>query len=210
MVKVTVDLTGKRFGKWIVICRAPDKLGTEDIAMWKCICDCGTVRDVRGYTLRHGMSRSCGCVKKEGTHFTHGKSYHPLYGVWQRMKGCTESETHQDYKYYGAKGIRVYTGWLEDFENFYKWAIDNGYREGLEIDRINNDGNYEPSNCRWATRTEQMNNTSRTHRIVYDGESHTLSEWSDLVGIPHAILYSRLFYYKWSPEKTLTTPVGEG
>jgi hypothetical protein len=163
MGDVLIDLTGKRFGRWNVLNRAQNR---GRALMWNCKCDCGTIKEVHGTSLKSGASKSCGCLLKEGKPRTHGLTKHPLYKVWQRMKGCTESPTHQDYKYYGALGVTVCEIWRKDFYEFYKWSINNGYKRGLTIDRINCEGDYEPNNCRWITIQEQQRN-KRPRKVRY-------------------------------------------
>lgn len=154
------DLSGKTFNNWKVIERAPNR---KRAVMWLCECSlCGTIKEVAGTSLKSGASKNCTCVRKIGLHRTHGLSNHPLYKVWQRMKGCTTRPNHQDYKHYGARGIRVYPEWLKNFETFYEWAINNGYQPGLTIERVNVNGNYEPSNCTWIPRSEQPKNQRHT------------------------------------------------
>ena len=96
------------------------------------------------------------------------------------------------YKYYGGRGITICNEWLLDFMNFYNWAIDNNYKEGLSIDRIDSDGNYEPSNCRWVTAKEQANNTRRNHYITYNQEIHTIKEWAEILSIDYNKLRYRI------------------
>ena len=154
------DLTGKTFGQWKVIERAPNR---KRAIMWVCKCGlCGSTKIVAGTSLKSGTSKNCTCIRKTGLHKTHGLSKHPLYRVWWRMKGCTTNPTHQDYKHYGARGIIVCPEWLNDFMTFYEWAINNGYRGGLTIERVNVNGNYEPSNCTWIPRADQPKNQRRT------------------------------------------------
>ena len=157
------DLTGKTFGDWIVLERAANR---GRAVRWLCKCKrCGTVKDVAGTSLKSGTSTNCGCVRLTGLHRTHGLSKHPLYKVWQRMKGCTTSPTHQDFKHYGAGGIRVCDEWFNDFKTFYDWAMNNGYEPGLTIERVNVDGNYEASNCTWIPQSEQPKNQRRRDRL---------------------------------------------
>lgn len=157
------DLTGQRFGKWLIIGRAPNR-GRS--VMWFGKCDCGSIKTVAGTSLKTGTSTSCGCNLLNRKPRSHGLSKHPLYKVWQRMKGCTTSKTHQDYKHYGARGIAVCSEWLSNFSNFYEWAISSGYERGLTIERVDVNGNYEPDNCTWIPRSEQPKNTRRTNRGV--------------------------------------------
>lgn len=154
------DLTGKTFGNWYVIERAPNR---KKAVMWLCKCGlCGSVKEVAGTSLKSGVSKNCTCIRSTGLHKTHGLSKHPLYRVWHRMRGCTTNPKHQDFKHYGARGIRVCTEWFNDFKTFYDWALSNGYKPGLTIERVNVNGNYEPDNCTWIPRSEQPKNQRNT------------------------------------------------
>lgn len=133
-----------------------------------------------------------------------------LYYSWKHMKERCYNPTCRDYRHWGGRGITVCDAWKNDFLAFKEWALANGYKEGLTIDRIDNDGNYEPSNCRWATRAEQSNNRSCLHYLTYQGETKTISEWSRITGIKITTLYMRLNTYGWSVEKALTTEVKGG
>lgn len=128
-----------------------------------------------------------------------------LYGIWLSMKDRCENPKATPYKYYGAKGVKVCDEWSE-YENFKSWSLENGYKQGLSIDRIDVNGNYCPDNCRWVTRKEQMNNTTRNRIICFNGKTQTLMQWSEETGIKYATLYNRLGWMGWSVEKALTTP----
>lgn len=137
----------------------------------------------------------------------HGLSNHLLYGVWCSMiRRCTKIKD-KDYVCYGGRGISVYTKWRSDFMAFYNWSMENGYIHGLEIDRKDNNGDYEPGNCRFVTRTVNNRNT-RTNRIIeYKGEKKCLNAWAEYIGISRCTLRDRLDYSKWSVEKAFTTPL---
>lgn len=130
-----------------------------------------------------------------------------LYMIWNTMKQRCYVKSSTSYKRYGAKGITVCDEWRNSFYAFRDWALANGYSDELTIDRIDSRGNYEPTNCRRATYKEQANNTSKNIKFTYNGETHTIPEWSDIVGINAMALRYRIVYAKWPLEKALTTPI---
>lgn len=153
----TIDLTGQRFGRLVVVSFSHKTLG----AYWNCCCDCGEHRVVSSNNLRRGNSKSCGCVRREklvARTTRHGMSQTRLHRIWAAMLQRCHYEKNNNYERYGGRGIAVCSAWRSSFEAFRDWALANGYRDDLTIDRMNNDGNYEPGNCRWATRLEQERN----------------------------------------------------
>ena len=124
--------------------------------------------------------------------YKHGERYSRLYTIWCRMKArCYNSNNHA-YNLYGGRGIVICDEWQSNYCVFKEWAINNGYKDDLTLDRIDVNGNYEPNNCRWATRKEQANNTRTNHYITYNNETHTLAEWSDITGIQRDVIKSRI------------------
>ena len=160
--------------------------------------------------MRNGDTKSCGCMKKEraiemaSKHITHGKTKTRLYRIWFNMKCRCYKKTAPDYPRYGGRGITVCTEWRNDFQDFYDWAMANGYNEELSIDRIDCNGNYCPENCRWADSKIQNNNTRRNHYITYNGETLTIAEWAKKCGIDRNTLHSRLTRYGWTVERALS------
>ena len=162
-----IDLYGKKFGKLTVLDRAENS--NNGHARWLCICECGNKTIVTSDSLRSGKTVSCGChgkqmLREKGRRTTHGLRNHKLYGVWRSMKERCTLETHKYYKDYGGRGIKVCKLWMNDFQSFYVWAMSNGYKEGLTIDRIDNNKGYEPSNCRWVTMAIQNKNKRNTKK----------------------------------------------
>lgn len=205
MGKLT-DLRGRKFGRLTVLERCPsDDHGTR----WLCRCDCGNMTTVRAHALKSGHTVSCGCYRLEqcfSAVTTHSESSTKLHKVWRGMKWRCYDTHSAVYQYYGGRGIIVCDEWKQNYEKFRDWALENGYREGLSIDRINVDGPYSPENCRWADTYTQLNNTRRNHYLEFQGEVHSVSEWSRIVGISVGCLFSRL-RRGWSVERILTEPV---
>lgn len=191
-------VSGQRIGRWIVL-REVGYLGKD--RAWECICDCDNVRLVRTANLVRG-SRSCGCLGAEKRHnrLIHGMSKSKEYRIWQAIKARCENPKNKKYHCYGGRGITVCTRW-QDFANFF---LDMGLRPvGHEIDRINNSSGYEPGNCRWATRKQNMRNTSRIVSVTYENQTHSLVEWSEIKQIPYRRLRDRIQKLGWEPGRAL-------
>ena len=124
-----------------------------------------------------------------------------LYRIWSKMKARCYNKKHNAFDRYGGSGIIVCKDWKNDFQSFKKWAIENGYSDELTIDRIDNNGNYEPNNCRWTTKKEQANNTCRNRLITYKGKTQTLAQWADSIGINKHTLHVRIDVRGWTIER---------
>lgn len=199
-----IDLTGKKFGYWTVIKR--DFKNRKNGVYWICKCDCGTIKSVCGEMLRNGASSSCGCKTKYligKANRKHGMAHTPLFAVWNSMKQRCSNPHNEKYSQYGGRGITVCKQWKHDFMNFYDWAMANGYKHGLSIDRIDVNKNYCPKNCRWATWKIQANNKTDNHKILCRGKLLTLSELSQASGIDYANLKYRI-YNGWNIEKAVS------
>lgn len=182
------DLSGMKFGYWKVVERAANN--SQGSAMWACECECGNRRILRAQVLRNGRSLSCGCHKNDYNK-RHGGKGSRLYEIWRQMRYRCDNQNNHAYNDYGGRGIKVCSEWY-DFAKFRDWAYSAGYSDDLSIDRIDVNGNYEPSNCRWATSKIQMNNRRNTAHYEYNGELKTLSEWSRELGIPRTTLINRM------------------
>lgn len=194
-----IDLTGKKFGRLVVIKRVENHISPDGsvFAQWLCECDCGNSVVVFSRNLRNGNTKSCGCyftekLKKRLT--KHGFRYSKLYYIWIAIKARCYNKKNIGYKNYGGRGIKVCDEWL-DIENgstnFINWALKNGYKEGLTIDRIDVNGDYSPENCRWTSRKEQSNNKRNNHYITINGEIKTLSQWFEIYKISKTQFYYR-------------------
>lgn len=202
--------TGDKYGR-LTILQSKGRTKQYD-SLWQCMCDCGNVIITRGGALKAGHTKSCGCYQKERTasaHKTHGLSSvingeaDNLYKVWVSMKGRCLNPKDMGYKNYGGRGIIICSEWLS-FTPFYAWAIKSGYEKSLTLDRINNNGNYEPSNCRWATRLEQSRNRRSVKVITYNGLTRPSFEWARELGIPSKLFTERL-RRGWTIEKAFNT-----
>lgn len=214
-MKNKIEVTeGKKYGKLTII-KEMSPIGNKRRIL--CKCDCGNIKEYSMDRVIHGRTQSCGCLRNE-MFLTHrnnnGTSVYPkeatdskLYKIWNSMKCRCYTVSSGAYFKYGAKGIRMCDEWKNDFMAFYNWALVNGYSDELTIDRIDYRGNYEPSNCRWADIRTQANNKSNVRKYEYNGELHTMTEWSEIMNINYGALWERLNVLGWSIEKALTTPV---
>lgn len=187
------DLTGNRYGRLEVLRISDKRVGRK--TFWVCKCDCGNEKTVRSDSL--GKINSCGCLKKErdivNLRITnnHELTYHDAYSRWNAMVYRCENPKSSAYKSYGGRGIKVCEEW-KDAKTFMKWADENGFRKDLTLERIDVDGDYEPSNCKWIPMEEQHYNKTTSVFVEYEGERLTVMQWAHKLGIPH----SRVSSYK--------------
>ena len=196
------DLTGQKFGRLTVVGLADTNTRKT---FWVCQCDCGNFKTVRSDSLQNGRIKSCGCLKleqdKKNLNSTSAKKKFlqtgakvggtRLYGIWVGMKGRCYNEHDARYERYGRRGISVCEEWKESFEAFHNWAILNGYNDNLTIDRIDNNGNYSPENCRWATQKEQSRNRSTNINITIGNSTRTLTEWCEIFELDSKLVFAR-------------------
>lgn len=197
------DLVGRKFSKLTVI----ELIGISNHhALWKCVCECGNVREVASDKLTLGNTRSCGCTNNRKVH---GLSKSPTYSSWQSMIARCTNPSNPSFEYYQRRGIKVCDRW-RTFANF---LADMGERPSASftIDRFpNNDGNYEPGNCRWATKTQQANNRSTNKTFFYQGRVVTFAELVRLTGLGKEFLRHRLMRANWSVEDAILIPPSKG
>ena len=208
-----IDMSGLAFGQWTVL----DYVGGSK---WKCLCSCGKMAIVVGATLRNGTSTKCrSCARAESNRITkignknnvsHGKSNTRIYRIWGGIISRCENSHDTGYKDYGGRGIHMCAEWRTDFLSFERWALANGYTDQLSIDRINVDGAYEPTNCRWVTIQEQSNNKTTSRFLIFRGEKKTIAQWAEITQIPRNTIKNRIDRYGWTIERALTVPVKGG
>lgn len=211
-----IDLTGQRFGK-LVVTEIGEKhpIGKNGTMKqyWICQCDCGKTKEICGDNLRSGVSKSCGCETRKATierstkhgFAKRGKNRSRIYSIWASMiRRCTNPK-EMSYKDYGGRGIAVCDEWT-DFQTFKDWAFANGYDDKLTIDRINVNGNYEPSNCRWVDMNVQANNTRANVMITLGRITHSMSDWCKILNLNYYVVRARR-NLGWSDYDALFTPL---
>jgi len=189
-------MVGKVYGQLTAIDVVPTPPNKHKVL--RCRCTCGKVLDVRRDALRNGRTQSCGCTSRvhDGQSVNGAGKQTRLYKCWKGMQYRCGKIAGTRHKSYVDKGITVCAEW-KSFVAFKKWAEENGYTEHLQLDRINNDGNYEPANCRWVTAETQANNRSTTLLLTIDNQTRSITEWAKILGVSYKFLWRR--YHK---EKT--------
>jgi len=206
-----IDLTGCRFGMLTVI-KENGRCSSGGV-LWKCECDCGETTTARSRNLINGKTKSCGCILKGSYNRTghgnesHGLSKHKLFKKWSGMKTRCYNKKDKFYNIYGGRGINVCDEWIDNFKSFYDWSMENGYVDGLSIDRIDNNGDYTPSNCRWTTMKTQSRNRRNSLKVLYKGEEKPLMEACVSAGLDYRVVYSRIYIYNWCVDRALSTPL---
>lgn len=201
-----INEVGNTYGRLTVISK--DVTGSSGQIKWKCGCACGNTVIVRGDSLRSGATLSCKCLNNEiaSNLFTkHGMYKTPTYRSFYNMLHRCYKASHKNFDNYGGRGIKVCDRWKDSFDNFFS---DMGEKPiGMTLDRINNDKNYDPDNCRWATQKVQSRNTSRNINLVFNGETKCITDWAKLLGISKYALIARINKLKSSATKALSTPI---
>ena len=205
---IKLDLTGQRFGRLTVLeCCGRSKDGQK---VYLCRCDCGTEKAVKSGNLRSGNTESCGCLSAEKTIersrkrlLVHGGCGTRLYGIWADMRQRCTCKRAINWHLYGGRGIKVCEEWNNDFTAFRDWALENGYSDKLQLDRIDNDGNYEPGNCKWSSRVEQGNNRRTCVYVTINRETKTVVEWCRINGVAVNTAFSRI-KRGWKAEDAVT------
>lgn len=190
------DLTGQTFNRLTVLYRDINREaqrkaeGKAQVTYWMAECECGTVRSFPRNTLLGGRAQSCGCLALERV-TKHGDKGTRLYSIWIDMKRRTVNPNRDDFHLYGLRGISVCPEWENDYLAFKRWSLANGYSDELTIDRIDNDGDYCPENCKWSTLKQQANNTRQNVHVEIDGRTQTIAQWADESGLHYSTVYSR-------------------
>lgn len=200
-----VDITGNKYGRLTVIERVDNALDGQ--SRWLCECTCGNTTIVSKGNLKSGNVKSCGCLAKEiKPAKTHGESRTRLYKIWFDMKRRC-SEKYKDYfPEYHRKGIKVCKEW-QTYEPFRDWALSHGYQDNLTIDRRDNDGNYEPNNCKWVDVKAQSNNRSSCIYITYNNKTQTMMQWCEELNLDYYLIHNRIHKLNWTFEKAISTPL---
>lgn len=203
-----LDLVGKKFNMLTVV----ERVGKtpEHRYLFRCICDCGEEKVAEGREIKRGKIMSCGrhnAEKVSEANTTHGMTGERIYNIYLNMKGRCSNSNNQAYVRYGGRGISVCDEWTDKengFTNFLTWSLSNGYKEDLSIDRIDNNGNYEPANCRWTTNKVQQNNRGCSLLFTYNDETKPLTVWCEELNLKYDSVWKRINKYNYDFEKAIT------
>ena len=195
-----IDFTNKRFGN--IVCVKPLRVNNHTEVVWLFKCDCSKLCEKSSCAFKNiSKIASCGCMKGKKPHMTNLelKNYKPIHECYVNMKTRCYNPNYELYSRYGGRGIKVCDEWKDNFKEFYNWAI-NGWKKGLTLDRINNDDDYKPDNCRWVDRVEQANNRHTNYLIKYKGEIKTMAQWSKILKIDYSFIQIRMYKNKTMEE----------
>lgn len=184
------DFIGKQIGMITIL----DFKKIDNLPKFYTLCECGNKQWLNAYSVIKGSAISCGCFREIQLKLKCSKYIAKdkrLYSIWKEMKNRCYNKNRKDYKYYGLKGVQICKDWINDFNNFQEWALNNGYSEKLTLDRINANGNYCPENCRWVDMKCQNRNKTNNVKVFYNGETKTLKEWSETLHINYGTLKER-------------------
>lgn len=201
-----INLVGERFGRLVVIDKAESK---SRHTRWLCLCDCGNKCIVHGTSLKTGNTTSCGCYKKENAQKLYSsvrQNDKGLYAVWNGIKQRCSNPNNKSYHNYGGRGIKMCSQWEQNYEAFYNWAMNLGYEKGLEIDRVDNNGDYCPENCRWVSHYVQANNKRNIKLYTINGVTKSLPQWCREYNQEYYLVRQRVDKLHWSIIDALTIP----
>jgi len=216
MIKMQISI-GDRFGKLTILNEESPRIRSSGSHIRKdrrfnCLCDCGKIKIITMLNLRNGDTKSCGCNKVETGKRVglmskkHGQSRTPLYKVYHDMKSRCSNSNHSEYHNYGGRGITVCDLWMNDFMEFYNWAVSSGYKKGLDIDRRDNNKGYSPNNCRWVPRVVNRNNQRDTFLVEWMGKVVPIADLCRSLGVDRAKVYRRITRDRFTIERALTKP----
>lgn len=199
-------MIGKKFGRLIVIEELKERKHGSKV--YRCQCDCGNIVNVRKDMLKSGNTRSCGCLQREKARVvgkdkcTHGQSKTRLYNIYHHMINRCYNKNLLNFRNWGGRGITVCNEWKDNFMTFYEWAINNGYKDTLTIDRIDNNKGYDPTNCRWVTNKTQSNNRRTNILLTYAGKTQNIKQWSAELNTKYVTMCYR-YHAGWSTKHIL-------
>ncbi|OPY84201.1 MAG: hypothetical protein A4E65_00339 [Syntrophorhabdus sp. PtaU1.Bin153] len=194
-MEIRIDLTGKVFGHLTVLGFHEKKNGSQ---YWLCKCDCGKTVIIQRSNMTSGTTKSCGCMKG----FKHGFYGHPVYKAFYRMKDRCSNPHNKSFSRYGGRGITVCSEW-SDVATFAAWALASGWKQGLTLDRVDPNGNYEPSNCRWISLEAQQRNRTNTKKVIWEGNEVALTVLCEQKGIDYKKVHNRMTKLGWSLGRAL-------